>query len=82
MIRLISALCLLVVAAGPVLADAIDDARAALVVVQPGNSLWRIARRRYGLGPQYVQIFEANLDQISDPDLIYPGQIFELPQVN
>ena len=54
----------------------------ALVVVQPGNSLWRIARRRYGLGPQYVQIFEANRDQISNPDLIYPGQIFELPQVN
>ena len=55
---------------------------ASLVVVQPGNSLWRIARRRYGLGPQYVQIFEANRDQISDPDLIYPGQIFELPTVN
>ncbi len=54
----------------------------ALVVVQPGNSLWRIARRRYGLGPQYVHIFEANRDQIMDPDLIYPGQIFELPTVN
>ena len=54
----------------------------ALVVVQPGNSLWRIARRRYGLGPQYVDIFEANRDQITDPDLIYPGQIFELPAVN
>ena len=55
---------------------------AALVVVQLGNSLWRIARRRYGLGLQYVHIFEANRDQITDPDLIYPGQIFELPQVN
>lgn len=53
-----------------------------LVVVQPGNSLWRIARRRYGLGLQYVHIFEANRDQIFDPDLIYPGQIFELPTVN
>lgn len=58
------------------------DETTALVIVQPGNSLWRIARRRYGLGPQYVQIFEANRDQISDPDLIYPGQIFELPTVN
>jgi len=55
---------------------------AALVVVQPGNSLWRIARRRYGLGLQYVEIFEANRDQITDPDLIYPGQIFELPSLN
>ncbi|MCZ6885806.1 MAG: LysM peptidoglycan-binding domain-containing protein [Alphaproteobacteria bacterium] len=60
----------------------LPDETTALVIVQPGNSLWRIARRRYGLGPQYVQIFEANRDQISDPDLIYPGQIFELPQVN
>ena len=54
----------------------------ALVVVQPGNSLWRIARRRYGQGPQYVEIFEANRDQIADPDLIYPGQIFALPSIN
>ena len=50
-----------------------------LVVVQPGNSLWRIARRVYGGGLQYVVIFEANRDQIRDPDLIYPGQIFVLP---
>ncbi len=50
-----------------------------LVVVQPGNSLWRIARRVYGGGLRYVVIFEANRDQIRDPDLIYPGQIFVLP---
>ena len=51
-----------------------------LVVVQPGNSLWRIARRVYGGGIRYTLIFEANLDQIRDPDLIYPGQIFTLPE--
>jgi nucleoid-associated protein YgaU len=51
-----------------------------VVVVQPGNSLWRIAKRSYGAGPRYVQIFDANRDQIADPDLIYPGQIFELPK--
>ena len=50
--------------------------------VQPGNSLWRIARRSYGHGPRYTVIYEANRDQIRDPDLIYPGQIFILPQVN
>jgi nucleoid-associated protein YgaU len=50
------------------------------VVVQPGNSLWRIARRTYGAGIQYTVIYEANLDQIRDPDLIYPGQIFALPR--
>ena len=51
-----------------------------LVIVQPGNSLWRIARRVYGGGVRYVVIFEANRDQIGDPDLIYPGQIFTLPR--
>ena len=49
------------------------------VVVQPGNSLWRIARRAYGSGAQYTIIFEANVDQIRDPDLIFPGQIFSVP---
>ncbi|GAB2176667.1 Ig-like domain-containing protein [Dongia sp. agr-C8] len=50
------------------------------VIVQPGNSLWRIARRTYGSGVQYTVIFEANKDHIRDPDLIYPGQIFNLPK--
>lgn len=50
------------------------------VIVQPGNSLWRIARRAYGRGAQYTIIYEANAEQIRDPDLIYPGQIFEVPE--
>ncbi|MEL6964495.1 MAG: LysM peptidoglycan-binding domain-containing protein, partial [Pseudomonadota bacterium] len=49
------------------------------VVVQPGNSLWRIARRLSGDGFNYVYIFEANEAQIRDPDVIYPGQVFEVP---
>ncbi len=49
------------------------------VVVQPGNSLWRIARRSYGQGIRYTVIYEANRSQIKNPDLIYPGQIFEVP---
>ncbi len=53
-----------------------------LVVVQPGNSLWRLARRTYGSGIQYTLIFEANRDQIMDEDLIYPGQLFTLPAVS
>lgn len=47
--------------------------------VQPGNSLWVIATGRYGDGMQYHQIFSANKDQIRDPDLIYPGQVFAMP---
>jgi len=50
------------------------------VVVQPGNSLWRIARRVYGRGISYTVIYQANATQIGDPDLIYPGQIFTLPE--
>ncbi len=49
------------------------------ITVQPGNSLWRIARKYYGKGIQYVQIFERNSHLIRDPDLIYPGQVFSLP---
>lgn len=50
-----------------------------LVIVQPGNSLWRIARRSYGEGQMFSIIYEANRDQIRDPDLIYPGQVFSVP---
>jgi hypothetical protein len=59
---------------GPALASGMS------VVVQPGNSLWRLARRTYGQGTSYTIIFEANKDQIRDPDLIFPGQIFLLPR--
>ena len=50
-----------------------------VVTVQPGNTLWAIARDRYGSGPAYVKVFEANRDRIRDPDLIYPGQVFSIP---
>jgi nucleoid-associated protein YgaU len=50
------------------------------VVVQPGNDLWTIARRAYGDGFQYTVIYDANQAQIRDPNLIYPGQIFRVPE--
>jgi len=49
------------------------------VVVQRGNNLWAIARQIYGGGQLYSLIFEQNAAQIRNPDLIYPGQIFNLP---
>lgn len=52
----------------------------AMRTVQPGNTLWAIARERYGQGILYVKVFEANRDRIRDPNLIYPGQVFVLPQ--
>ncbi len=56
------------------------DQASMIVVVQPGNSLWRIARRTMGDGLKFSVIYEANLERIRDPDLIYPGQIFEVPR--
>lgn len=53
-----------------------------LVIIQPGDYLWRIARERYGSGFQYTLIYDANRQQIHDPDLIFPGQIFLMPKVN
>lgn len=50
------------------------------VVIQPGNNLWNIAQSVYGSGFSYTVIYEANKDQIRDPDLIYPGQVFETPK--
>ncbi len=49
------------------------------VVVQPGNNLWRIASFVYGSGFRYTVIYEANRNEIRNPDLIYPGQIFNVP---
>lgn len=51
-----------------------------IVTVQPGATLWAIARDRYGEGQLYLQVFEANKDKIRDPDLIYPGQVFSVPE--
>jgi nucleoid-associated protein YgaU len=48
-------------------------------LVARGDSLWRISRLTYGRGARYSVIYEANHDQIRDPDRIYPGQIFVLP---
>ena len=49
------------------------------ITVQKGATLWAIARDRYGDGTLFVRVFEANSERIKDPDLIYPGQVFDLP---
>jgi nucleoid-associated protein YgaU len=59
-----------------------NDTAQSAIVVQPGDSLWRIARRIHGQGTAYTLIYEANRDQIRDPDLIYPGQVFNLTRIN
>jgi len=51
------------------------------VVVQPKQSLWRIARRAYGQGVRYTEIYAANRDVIADPHRIFPGQVFTIPAI-
>ena len=50
-------------------------------VVQPGDSLSKIAKERYGNAMKYPEIFEANREVIKDPDLIYPGQKLRIPKI-
>jgi nucleoid-associated protein YgaU len=50
------------------------------LTVQPGNNLWTLARSHYGSGVEYTRIYTANRDLIRNPDLIYPGQIFRMPE--
>jgi len=49
------------------------------VTIKPGDTLWAISRKRYGQGILYVRVFDANRSLIRDPDLIYPGQVFVIP---
>lgn len=51
------------------------------IVIQPGNNLWRISRVLYGTGNKFTMLYEANKDQIRNPNLIYPGQVFRTPEV-
>ncbi|NKC33154.1 LysM peptidoglycan-binding domain-containing protein [Roseomonas sp. BU-1] len=60
----------------PIPSATLPDGR---IVVQPGNNLWRLARAAYGRGIRYTVIFEANRDQIRNPNLIFPGQVFTIP---
>jgi nucleoid-associated protein YgaU len=56
-------------------------ARPVSVTVQPGHNLWTLARAHYGQGVLYSKIYTANAEMIRNPDLIYPGQIFDLPEL-
>jgi LysM repeat protein len=53
--------------------------RIATTTVSRGDNLWRISRLTYGAGTRYAIIYKANREQIRNPNLIYPGQIFVVP---
>lgn len=50
------------------------------VIIRKGDNLWTISKRTYGHGTRYTTIYLANRDQIRNPDLILPGQVFVMPQ--
>ena len=47
--------------------------------VSRGDSLWRLSQHSYGAGTRYAVIYKANRQQIRNPNLIYPGQVFVVP---
>ena len=51
------------------------------VIVKNGNSLWRIARKTLGGGVYYSEIYKNNMKEIKNPDLIFPGQVFNIPHL-
>lgn len=48
--------------------------------IMPGDTLSAIAQRFYGDGALFPRIFEANRDQVSNPNMIFPGQVLRIPQ--
>jgi nucleoid-associated protein YgaU len=47
--------------------------------VAPGDSLSKIAKHFYGDPNEYPRIFDANRNQLKDPNLIQPGQVLVIP---
>ena len=60
-------------------AGAVEVPEIKSITVNSGDSLWRISSKFYGEGIRYTVIYRANSGQIRDPNLIYPGQVFVVP---
>ena len=60
-------------------AEAAATPSAKTYTVKPGDTLSAIAKSQLGSASDYTKIFEANRDQLSDPDKIKPGQVLKLP---
>jgi nucleoid-associated protein YgaU len=61
-------------------AGAPSGARPATYTVKPGDTLSKIAKHVLGDANAYMEIFDLNRDQLSDPDKIQPGQVLKIPQ--
>ena len=74
----------LAAAGGTVLPDggspsAVVVPKIATTTVSRGDTLWRLSQATYGVGTRYATIYKANRQQIRNPNLIYPGQVFVMP---
>jgi nucleoid-associated protein YgaU len=67
------------VVATPAASPAPASAATRTYTVRPGDTLTKIAKAQLGNANDYVRIFEANRDQLSDPDTIKPGQVLRIP---
>jgi nucleoid-associated protein YgaU len=56
------------------------SAQESTYTVKPGDTLSKIAKQHLGDANAYMDIFNANRDQLSDPDKIKPGQVLKIPQ--
>lgn len=65
-------------------ADSPEAKEPVFITVEKGDNLWKIATRAYGKGKgaKYTVIFEANKPMLKDPDLIYPGQVLRIPEID
>jgi nucleoid-associated protein YgaU len=65
---------------GSSMASGTGGTAVATYTVQAGDTLSKIAKERLGNAGAYMEIFNANRDQLSDPDKIKPGQVLKIPQ--
>ena len=56
-------------------------AAAKTYTVKAGDTLSKIAKEHLGSANDYMKIFNANKDQLTDPDKIKPGQVLKIPDV-
>jgi len=63
-------------------AGQVGDPATQTYVVERGDTLSHIAQRFYGKASGWRDIFEANRDQLDDPDRIQPGQVLKIPQIS
>jgi nucleoid-associated protein YgaU len=67
-------------ASGPAGAASAGDGRSATYTVRAGDTLSKIAKEQLGNANAYMEIFDANKDQLSDPNKIKAGQVLRIPQ--